>query len=66
MKQAPDKQTAVTAHFFQAAVSSTQNRNHKLHLVILCTSFIQLICQHAIFQLDGKELLSLNNVIFSV
>lgn len=61
MKQAPDMQTAVAAHSFQAAVSSTQNRNHKLHLAILRTSFIWLICQCAIFQLGGREFLSQNN-----
>lgn len=40
------------------AITFTHNKNCKLHLAILCSSFLWLICQHAIFQLGQRELLS--------
>lgn len=56
-RRAPEKQIAAAAYVFQAAIS-THNRYQKLHLAILCTSFIWLICQHAIFQLGQRASLS--------
>lgn len=52
-RRAPDKQIAAASYVFQAAISM-HNRFQKLHLAILCTSFIWLICQHAIFQLGQR------------